>query len=584
MRYKPLSGLVIALALASCATPMLSTAPSRPGDASAPSDLPHDGQLYANGNSYRVMAVDELPIVGVSVDSQAGTMTAQALADGDLSTAWANGGYRNPTAWASVALAQTASLASVGIKMGPSPAGTSYDLQVSDDGAQWTTVASGLTNTTWGLETKPLPAGTSGKFVRVFWHNNASAPVPHFAIYELEVNGAPTAASSPPPSPAPSAVPTAPPSPTPLPSASAPASAGSSTPIAVSADSSYASLDPSLAVDGNLSTQWSSGGYQAAEAWLQLDFGAVRPFSQLALKTGALPSGVSYQLELSADGQQWTPVGDRQTNTTWQLETKPFVGQGRYVRVHFYNNPSQPIARFSVFELQVDGQANSAGTPTPTSTPSTPPSSTPTPAPSSAPTSVPVGVTPNPGPGAARGQCLVNGAGVSGISIQLIGPSGTITTTTDAQGYFTATQLAPGNYYAHYYNASDRNKIGYWNSLSQRVDATTGAAYPPVDLYQKGMTNTPPMDARVGLPQTFSWVLQTQPVQKIWFRVHTHPFTSYQLFYQSPTLPGTSTSYTWDGSGMLLPLDTGNRYFWGIKWDAGPVGVGGNLYQAVYFN
>ena len=59
---------------------------------------------------------------------------------------------------------------------------------------------------------------------------------------------------------------------------------------------------------------------------------------------------------------------------------------------------------------------------------------------------------------------------------------------------------------------------------------------------------------------------------------------TFTLLYQSNRIPGTATSFTWDGSGVASPLSSTNRYFWGLAWDAGPVGEGGNLYQAIYFN
>ncbi|HEY9720577.1 MAG TPA: discoidin domain-containing protein [Oscillatoriaceae cyanobacterium] len=417
MRTPRVSLLVAMLVLAACSTPQPFTA---------------DLRLAPTSPHYHTLSTDPVAIAGVSADSQLANNPATALADGNLASAWSNGGYRNATAWALLTLSTRASLASLSIKMPPAAGGTSYDVQTSDDGANFTTVLSGQTNTSWTLETKPLPANTSGRYVRIFWHNSTSAPQPHVAIYEVQING------------------------------------GSGT-------------------------------------------------------TGGSPSPTT------------TPTTSPSTRPT----TTPSV------------------------------------TPSALPSPSTMPSSSP---------SIPVGVTPNPGPGAARGQCLLNGVGIAGIQIQVIGPSGTINTTTDAQGAFLAKGLKPGFYYAHYYNPTDRNKIGYWNSVAQLVNATTGAAWPPVDLYQKGMTNTPAMDSHVGLPMTFTWVPQTQPVVKYWFRVHTHPYTNYKLFYMSAELPGNATSYTWNGDGMLLPLDTGNRYFWGVKWDAGPVGVGGNLYQAVYFH
>jgi hypothetical protein len=152
--------------------------------------------------------------------------------------------------------------------------------------------------------------------------------------------------------------------------------------------------------------------------------------------------------------------------------------------------------------------------------------------------------------------------------------------TTDSQGYFTATGVPDGSYYAYYYNDSDRNKIGYWRSRTQTVDASRGAAYPSVDLYGKGMLNTPAMDARVTLPQTFTWIAQTQPVLYYRYRLHTNPGRTFTLVYQSNRITGDP--FTWDGAG--LTLSSTNRYFWGVFWDAGETGEGGNLYQAIYFN
>ncbi|HEY9723760.1 MAG TPA: hypothetical protein V6D47_17235 [Oscillatoriaceae cyanobacterium] len=178
----------------------------------------------------------------------------------------------------------------------------------------------------------------------------------------------------------------------------------------------------------------------------------------------------------------------------------------------------------------------------------------------------------------------MNGQPAVGIKIQLFGPSGAINLTTDSQGYFTAQNLSPGGYYAYYYNDSDRQKIGYWRSRTLQVDGTTGAAFPPIDFYQVGMTNVPAMDARVSLPTTFQWVPQTQTVQYYIFEVHSAPGKSFTNTYMSARLPGDATSFTWDGSGANGALDPNNRYFWGVYWNAGPAGEGGNLYQAVYFN
>lgn len=373
MRHRSWLAPTLAISLAACAAPpqppVPSTAPARqdlvmpvPDAARAELGLPADGQIYPDGNPYRLLQVEELPIVGVTVDSEVSSFPAARLADGDLSTEWVNGGYRNATSWAAVELAESASIASVGIKTGPTAAGASYDLQVSEDGSTWTTVSSNLTNTTWGLENKPLPGGSSGKYVRIFWRNSASNPQPHFSIFELVVNGEAGVVISPSPTPTPTPTPTPSATPTPAPSSSPtptpPPPSGEVvrlTPSSVSASSTYAGLVPGRAIDGSLSTQWANGGYRESEAALTLRFDRAIAFDRVRIKTGALPSGVWYRLETSSDGSTWTDVSGNLTNTTWQMETKDIGGTGEYLRVQFFNSPTNPIARFSTFEIEAYG-------------------------------------------------------------------------------------------------------------------------------------------------------------------------------------------------------------------------------------
>ena len=256
-----------------------------------------------------------------------------------------------------------------------------------------------------------------------------------------------------------------------------------------------------------------------------------------------------------------------------------------------------PTAAPTAAPTQTPTQAPTASptaspTPAPTATPTPAPTATPTPstAPSGGPTATPTtppGEVANPGPLAARGRILMNGKpSYQAITLSLIRNPGWVskTVTTDAQGYFTATGLEPGDYLAYFYNDSNRERIGYWRSRSMKVDATTGAAFPTVDFYQKGLVNDPPMDARRALPVTFTWVPQTQTVDYYRFRLHSTGGRTFTLVHQSNRIPGTETTFTWDGSGVAEPLSSTNRYFWGLFWDAGPVGEGGNLYQAIYFN
>ncbi len=166
---------------------------------------------------FQLQAVAPLAIVAVSADSAVAGLPPARLADGNQATEWTNGPYKAATSWAAVDLGRAATLASVAIKTGPTAAGAAYDLQASNDGSAWTTVLAGQRNTTWGMETKTLPAGTAGRRLRVFWRNNPAAPAAHFSIFELVVNG--TASGSPAPTPLPTATPAPQGSPTAFPSA-----------------------------------------------------------------------------------------------------------------------------------------------------------------------------------------------------------------------------------------------------------------------------------------------------------------------------------------------------------------------------
>lgn len=169
----------------------------------------------------------------------------------------------------------------------------------------------------------------------------------------LTVTPGTTPAPSASPTPTPTATPTSAPSATPTPIATpTPAPTGG---LSASASSTYGSLTPERAIDSNLATQWSNDGYQAPEAHLTLDTGAVRALSRLEVKMTPQSGGSFYRLEVSNDGATFTPVTGNLTNTSWNLEAKPLPAgtSGRYLRIRFFNDPASPMVRFSVFEARL---------------------------------------------------------------------------------------------------------------------------------------------------------------------------------------------------------------------------------------
>ena len=525
-----------------------------------------------------------LGVVGATASSSYGTLVPERAVDGNMSSQWANGGYQEAEAHLTLDLGAVKQVTTLGLKMRPQSGGAYYRIEVSSDGSSFLPVTGQLRNSSWNTETKTLPSGTEARYVRLHFFNDASSPETRFSVFEAVVDGGAGTGS---PAPTPTPAPTTSPTPTPAPSSTpAPVTGG------VSASSTYSGLSPANAVDGNWSSQWSNGGYRELEAWLQWDLGSVRTLSSFTSKMRPQTGNAYYRLEVSSDGSSFSPVGGQLKNTTWGSEVQqlPSGTSGRYVRLRFFNDAGAPMDRFSVFEMQVSG---GGGTATPAPTPTATPMPTPTPAPTATPTPTPstsAGPTPppasNPGPNAIRGRILNNGAPLAGVKLDVIKSDWSTkrTLTTDSQGLYTATGLPAGDYFMYYYNDSDRNKIGYWQSRYRRVDGSTGGVFPTVDFYGVGMQNTPRMDARVGLPTTFTWIPQAQQVQYYRYRLHSTGGRSFTLIYQSDRIPAGVNAFTWNGTGASQALSSSNRYFWGIYWDAGEVGQGGNLYQAVYFS
>lgn len=353
---------------------------------------------------------------------------------------------------------------------------------------------------------------------------------------------------------------------------------------ATDASSQLSSNPATAATDGNNATAWSDGGYRNATSWLRLRYAADVSISAVSVRMPPSQTGTSYDLQVSGDGTTWTTALANVRNTTWNPETKtmPAGTHGRYLRLFWRNSTTAPVPHVNVYEITALGDGGTS-TPAPSTAPSAAPSTAPSSAPTATPTAAPSSATgypraATPGPRTVTGFVYNNGRPIAGITIKV----GSQTLTTDANGRYTATNLANGYYQAYYYNCCDRNKIGYWRSRAVAVDGTRGASVPTVDLYLVGMQNTPPMDARIRLPYTFVWKPPMQlPVGYYW-RIHDRPYTSFKLVYQSAKLPGTATTYTFSGSGVYL--DPNHRYFWGVQWDWGELGMGGNLYQAAYMS
>ncbi|WP_158822487.1 glycoside hydrolase family 6 protein [Granulicella sp. S156] len=120
---------------------------------------------------------------------------------------------------------------------------------------------------------------------------------------------------------------------------------------ATSSGNESGGLSASNAVDGDLTTRWSSAFVDPS--WIQIDLGSVQTIGQVVLRWERA-FGVVYQIQVSSDGLNWTTVFT-QTNGSGGSENLVFSPiNGRYVRMCGTQRATQ--YGYSLWEFEVYGQ------------------------------------------------------------------------------------------------------------------------------------------------------------------------------------------------------------------------------------
>ncbi len=110
------------------------------------------------------------------------------------------------------------------------------------------------------------------------------------------------------------------------------------------------SYGPAFAVDGDLTTRWSSAFVDPS--WIQMDLGSVQPVGQVVLRWERA-YGIQYQIQTSTDAQNWTTVFT-QTNGLGGSENIVFPAiAARYVRM--YGTQRSTPYGYSLWEFEVYG-------------------------------------------------------------------------------------------------------------------------------------------------------------------------------------------------------------------------------------
>ncbi|WP_374580828.1 di-heme oxidoredictase family protein [Pseudoduganella sp.] len=277
----------------------------------------------SQGGAAKVTETVLTPVAATASSSERGDLGASAAIDGNEGTRWGSGFSDDQF----LTLDFGASVAINRVRIAWENAhATEYELQVSDDNRNWTTIKL-VQNSQGGTEDWSGLSGT-GRYLRMKGLKRSSQY--GYSIFEMQAfSGAP---ASPAPQPDPVPQPT-------TPSALLKPVAATSSPV------ENAGLSAAAAIDGLANTRWASTRDDGA--WIQFDFGAKTPIGYMKL-VWENAYAKQYSLLASDDGQTWTQL--RLVNNG-QGGTEEFFNLGisaRYIRM-------QGIARatqygYSLFE------------------------------------------------------------------------------------------------------------------------------------------------------------------------------------------------------------------------------------------
>jgi hypothetical protein len=235
----------------------------------------------------------------VFVSSEFGPQFAGRFAvDGDQSTRWSSA-FSDPQ-WIYVDLEQNTAVSEVILRW-EAAFGTDYEVQMSNDAQTWTTIRS-VTGGDGGVDDLTGLSG-SGRYLRIFGTQRGTPW--GYSLWELEVYGAPDAP--------------------PLPDL-----ARHHTAVASSVAFNSASFAAANAVDGDLTTRWSSAF--SDDQWIYVDLSATYTVDEVILRWETA-FGADYQVQMSVDASTWTTIRTVTNGDGGVDDLTGLSGTGRYIRI-----------------------------------------------------------------------------------------------------------------------------------------------------------------------------------------------------------------------------------------------------------
>ncbi|WP_337177092.1 discoidin domain-containing protein [Paludisphaera sp.] len=289
-------------------------------------------QVSAGANNYSLY---DLQVMGsrpvdlaagktaVATSSESGEYGPAMALDGDGRTRWSSGQWMrgSSVAWLSIDLGSVSSIRDVRLNWEAAYA-ADYQIQASLDGVNWTTLASVTGNRSAGPALFSELDGV-GRYVRILClatgpeHNN-------YSLWDFNVYGQPLSNLS----------------------------AGR---VATSSSNESNFYGPSMAIDPNLSSRWSSGQWSRPDSigWLAIDLGARYDVSAVVLDWERA-AAVDYQIQISDDGASWRTIRTVTGNTKVGVDAQSgLVGAGRHLRI--YATKTGASNNYSLFDVKVYG-------------------------------------------------------------------------------------------------------------------------------------------------------------------------------------------------------------------------------------
>jgi hypothetical protein len=252
-----------------------------------------------------------------SSTENAGT-PASAAVDGNTGTRWSSA-FSDPQ-WLEVDLGSSQSICQVGLNWETAYA-TAFQIQVSTDNTNWTTIYSTTTGT-GGTQT--LSVTGTGRYIRMY--GTARATQYGYSLWEFQAyttgssgGGSGTCGTT---------------------------NAALNQPTTASSTEN-AGTPAADATDGNTGTRWSSAF--SDPQWLEVDLGSAKAICQVGLDWETAYAK-AFQIQVSTDNTNWTTIYSSTTGTGG-TQTLSVTGTGRYIRM--YGTARATQYGYSLWEFQV---------------------------------------------------------------------------------------------------------------------------------------------------------------------------------------------------------------------------------------